>query len=270
MHLTEAETGNYRLRHLHTADSAWLYWNANTFTDDQFVEAQVYPSQFGGSVLLWARTDGTLSNGYLMGISSAASLITFYYASSAFYFSLHASYSATIIGGDYARFEVSGQTPNIQLRGYINDVLVATLDEVDFTSSQIFGSGTVGLVIPYTDFVEQAVDNFRAGITTSGVSPSISPSESTSRSVSPSISRSVSPSVSPSLSPSSSVSPSISQSLSVSQSSSISRSESPSISASHSVSASTSRSKSPSSSPSASPSPSAAVTIHYGPRVQFT
>lgn len=213
-----------------TTGGSKLWWNADYFSNDQWVSAKQYGTGWRG---VTARVSGSGNTiyGYVAYISSVGASVSlrlgWHNGGTAWGAYLDAGITTiSCLSGDTLKLEVTGQDSNIVLNCYVNDSLVKTLAKADFSDQNaILNSGTIGL---YFNLVSAIFDDFNGGTITGSPSASISPSAS----LSPSLSLSPSASLSPSSSESPSVSSSISPSESLSPSSSSSASLSPSASAS--------------------------------------
>jgi len=166
---------------LNSSDSI-VYWNPNSFNDNQYCEAEQYGLNARGVIVRGQGTDSSNFRGYALIVNTAQTgSITFRFAyitgnGTIEYLDSGAS-GTSVTEGFKLRLIVSGQDTSIQLTAYIGGSQQGTLNWSSFTNkSRILNSGVPGLYSSFAGIVGQ-MDNFEAG-TTSEPSASESPSPS--------------------------------------------------------------------------------------------
>jgi hypothetical protein len=151
------------------SENSKLFWNVDSLSNDQYVEAKQYTTAGWRGVVV--RATGSIETNYtayvawISGATSGISLrIGWHNATTGWGAYLDASGTTTNCpSGSILRLEAIGQTPNIVLTVYIDGTVVKTLKQSEFTNpSAILNSGKAGLYF-YTSSPAAIQDNFACG-----------------------------------------------------------------------------------------------------------
>lgn len=146
-----------------------IYWNANSFGNDQWVQAVIYGAPGDAWRGLTLRGQGTTDADYKAyavywsNTISPASLAIGWINGTGWGEYLVGTTAANLNSGDVLRFRVTGQDPNILLEVYVNGTLVKSAAQANFINpAAILSSGQPGVFFFVGFEADHGFDDFQA------------------------------------------------------------------------------------------------------------